>query len=123
VGNSTNNSRLGIFGLHLQDGPAGVADGVQAVTALPAPILLAATWDTSLARQYGAVIGAEARGKGVHVSLGPMINPVRVPQGGLSFETFVQIFPELSIHPAATNTMILSWPMSWGVRNYCKTRG
>jgi beta-glucosidase len=88
VGNTTNINRLGIPALHLQDGPAGVADGVQGVTALPAPILLAATWDTSLARQYGTIIGAEARGKGVHVSLGPMINLVRVPQGGRSFETF-----------------------------------
>src|SRR5438876_201148 len=67
VGNGTNNSRLGIPALHLQDGPAGVADGAQDVTALPAPILLAATWDTSLARQYGTIIGAEARGKGIHV--------------------------------------------------------
>lgn len=88
VGNGTNNTRLGIPALHLQDGPAGVADGVQGVTALPAPILLAATWDLSLARQYGAIIGAEDRGKGIHVSLGPMINLVRVPKGGRSFETF-----------------------------------
>src|SRR5215831_14335404 len=48
VGNGTNNARLGIPALHLQDGPAGVADGVQGVTALPAPILLAATWDVGL---------------------------------------------------------------------------
>jgi len=88
VGNGTNNARLGIPALHLQDGPAGVADGVQGVTALPAPILLAATWDLILARQYGTIIGVEDRGKGIHVSLGPMINLVRVPQGGRSFETF-----------------------------------
>jgi beta-glucosidase len=88
VGNTTNNSRLGIPALHLQDGPAGVADGVQGVTALPAPICLAASFDRDLARQYGLVIGTEARAKGVHVSLGPMINMVRVPQGGRAFETF-----------------------------------
>jgi beta-glucosidase len=86
VGNGTNISRLGIPALCLQDGPAGVADGVQGVTALPAPILLAATWDTNLARQYGTIIGKEARGKGVHISLGPMLNLVRVPQGGRDFE-------------------------------------
>src|SRR5829696_5092061 len=74
VGNGTSNARLGIPALCLQDGPAGVADGVQGVTALPAPILLGATWDTNMARQYGTVIGKEARGKGVHVSLGPMLN-------------------------------------------------
>jgi beta-glucosidase len=88
VGNGTNNSRLGIPALHLQDGPAGIADGVQGVTALPAPICLAAAFDRSLARDYGTLIGTEARGKGVHVSLGPMINMVRVPQGGRAFETF-----------------------------------
>jgi beta-glucosidase len=88
VGNSSGVSRLGIPGLHLEDGPAGVADGVQGVTALPAPILLAASFDTDLARQYGTTIGVEARGKGVHISLGPMINLVRVPQGGRAFETF-----------------------------------
>ena len=88
VGNSSGVSRLGIPGLHLEDGPAGVADGVQGVTALPAPILLAASFDQDLARQYGTTVGVEARGKGVHISLGPMINLVRVPQGGRAFETF-----------------------------------
>src|SRR5438105_895105 len=88
VGNTTNITRLGIPALHLQDGPAGVGDGVQGVTALPAPICLAAAFDRDLARQYGTVIGVEARGKGVHVSLGPMINMVRAPQDGRAFETF-----------------------------------
>src|SRR5205823_556187 len=64
------------------------ADGVQGVTALPSPMCLAAAFDPGLARQYGTVIGEEAHGKGVHVSLGPMINMVRVPQGGRAFETF-----------------------------------
>ncbi|MDB6121080.1 MAG: Beta-glucosidase [Pedosphaera sp.] len=88
MGNVAGNSRLGIPALHLQDGPAGVGDGAMDVTALPAPIALAASWDAGLARQYGAVMGAEARGKGVHVLLGPMMNMVRVPQSGRSFECF-----------------------------------
>src|SRR5262249_14922666 len=45
-------------------------------------------WDTALARQYGTVLGTEARGKGVHVLLAPMIHTARVPQGGRNFETF-----------------------------------
>ncbi len=102
VGNVTNNARLGIPALHLQDGPAGVGDGLQGVTAPPAPIALAATWDTSLARQYGTLIGGEARGKGIHVLLGPMINMVRVPQGGRSFETFGED-PYLSAAMAAAD--------------------
>ncbi len=88
AGNVTNNTRLGIPALNLQDGPAGVGDGVQQVTAPPAPIALAASWDIGLARQYGALIGAEAHGKGVHVILGPVLNMARVPQGGRSFENF-----------------------------------
>jgi len=42
----------------LEDGPAGVADGMTGVTQLPAGVALAATWDPSLAQQYGTVIGA-----------------------------------------------------------------
>src|SRR4051812_21206818 len=41
----------------LEDGPAGVADGLTGVTELPAGVALAATWDPSLAGQYGRVIG------------------------------------------------------------------
>jgi len=43
----------------LEDGPAGVADGLTGVTQLPAGVALAAAWDPSLAQQYGQVIGAE----------------------------------------------------------------
>jgi beta-glucosidase len=89
IGTITNNSRLGIPEVHLQDGPAGIANsGMMYVTALPAPIALAASWDTALSRQYGTVLGTEARGKGVQVLLAPMIHTVRVPQGGRNFETF-----------------------------------
>lgn len=88
IGSVANNSRLGIPALNLQDGPAGVGDGVQQVTALPAPIALAASWDTNLARQYGTILGAEAYGKGVSVVLGPTMNMARVPQDGRSFENF-----------------------------------
>jgi beta-glucosidase len=88
IGNISGNSRLGIPELHLQDGPAGVGDGAMDITALPAPIALAASWDTDLARQYGAVMGVEARGKGVHVLLGPAMSMARVPQAGRNFECF-----------------------------------
>ena len=57
VGDGAGIDRLGVPALHLSDGPAGVADGIQGVTALPAPILLAASWDPTLARQYGRLIG------------------------------------------------------------------
>ena len=70
----------------LEDGPAGVADGLTGVTQLPAGVALAATWDPSLAEQYGQVIGAEEYGKGASANLGPTVNIDRDPRWGRSFE-------------------------------------
>ncbi|MGH3203784.1 MAG: glycoside hydrolase family 3 C-terminal domain-containing protein [Streptosporangiaceae bacterium] len=70
----------------LEDGPAGVADGMTGVTQLPAGVALAATWDPSLAKQYGQVIGAEEYGKGASANLGPTVNIDRDPRWGRSFE-------------------------------------
>lgn len=80
--------RLGVPALHLQDGPAGVADGVSGVTQLPAPVAAAATWDTALMSRYGQTIGAEQWGKGTNVVLGPTVNIVRDPRWGRAFESF-----------------------------------
>ncbi len=73
-----------------EDGPNGVADGLTAVTQLPAGVALAATWDPQLASRYGAVIGAEERGKGAAVNLGPTVNIDRDPRWGRSFESFTE---------------------------------
>jgi beta-glucosidase len=70
----------------LEDGPSGVADGLTGVTQLPAGVALAATWDPSLAGQYGQVIGAEEYGKGASANLGPTVNIDRDPRWGRSFE-------------------------------------
>ncbi|MEU9077590.1 glycoside hydrolase family 3 C-terminal domain-containing protein [Kitasatospora sp. NPDC048538] len=78
--------RLGIPPLLLSDGPAGVRDGLPA-TALPAPVALAAAFDPALATTYGTVLGREARARGYQVLYAPMVNIVRVPQGGRNFET------------------------------------
>jgi beta-glucosidase len=79
-------SSLCIPAFGLEDGPAGVADGLTGVTQLAAPVALAATWDPSLARQYGQVIGAEEFGKGASANLGPTVNIDRDPRWGRSFE-------------------------------------
>ena len=71
----------------LEDGPAGVADGLTGVTQLPAGVALAASWDPSLASQYGSVIGAEEAGKGASANLGPTVNIDRDPRWGRSFES------------------------------------
>jgi len=86
VGYIPNNPRLGIPVLNLQDGPAGIGDGANNVTAFPAPITIAASWDVALSRQYGSLMAAEARGKGVNVLLAPMMNIARAYQAGRNFE-------------------------------------
>jgi beta-glucosidase len=73
-----------------EDGPNGVADQLTGVTQLPSGVSLAATFDPSLAYQYGAVIGNEERGKGAAVNLGPTINIDRDPRWGRSFEAFTE---------------------------------
>ena len=81
---------LCIPALGLEDGPLGVGDGLTGVTQLPAGVSLAATFDTSLARQWGAVIGQEEWGKGAAVNLGPTVNILRDPRWGRSFEAFTE---------------------------------
>ena len=73
-----------------EDGPAGVADQLTGVTQLPAGVGLAASFNPSLARQYGQVIGSEEFGKGAAVNLGPTVNIDRDPRWGRSFETFTE---------------------------------
>jgi beta-glucosidase len=82
---------LGLPPLVITNGPAGVGPGdnprQQRATALPAPIGLAASFDSALAYQYGQLIGAEAADLGANVVEGPDVNIVRVPQGGRTFES------------------------------------
>ncbi len=73
-----------------EDGPLGVGDGLTGVTQLPAAVALAATFDSSLADQYGQVIGSEEHGKGAMVDLGPTVNIDRDPRWGRSFEAFTE---------------------------------
>jgi beta-glucosidase len=78
--------RLGVPPLRLTDGPAGVRTAEPA-TALPAPVALAATFRLDLATRYGTVIADDAVARHQNVILAPMVNIVRVPQGGRNFET------------------------------------
>src|SRR3954454_15031441 len=88
-------ARLGIPAFYLADGPNGVGNGAKGVTAFPAAISNASTWDTRLLRRYGTVLGAEHAGKGNDVALAPTMNILRVPGWGRAFETFSED-PELS---------------------------
>jgi len=57
-------------------------------TAFPSPILLASTWNRSLARQYAQSIGEECKAGGIAVLLGPGMNIYRISQCGRNFEYF-----------------------------------
>ena len=81
-------ARLCIPSLTLQDGPWGLAFGDTGVTQLPVPLAIGATFDTTLAEQYGEVLGAEARGQGIDVSQGPNLNIDRVPTSGRADESY-----------------------------------
>ncbi|MEU4454161.1 glycoside hydrolase family 3 C-terminal domain-containing protein [Nocardioides sp. NPDC023903] len=81
---------IGLRSIVVSDGPAGVRgvvwDEREPSLNLPSGSALAATWDESLARAYGDLLGREARAKGVDVVLGPTINLHRSPYGGRHFE-------------------------------------
>ncbi|KAH8100570.1 beta-glucosidase [Cristinia sonorae] len=86
VGNTPAVSSIpGFKGLCLEDSPVGVRYADK-VSAFPAEINVAATFNRSLMRQRGAAMGAEFKGKGVHVALGPMMNLMRAPAAGRNWE-------------------------------------
>ena len=102
IGNITGIPSLCIPNIGLQDGPAGVGDGMGGVTQMPSGNLSAATFDPTLEQQYGAAIGAEFAGKGAAVALGPTLNIVRDPRWGRAFESFSED-PYLSGQMAAAD--------------------
>jgi beta-glucosidase len=73
-----------------EDGPLGVGDGLTGVTQMPSAASVAASFDTSLAYQYGQVVGGEERAKGAMVDLGPTVNIDRDPRWGRSFEAYTE---------------------------------
>lgn len=80
------NTRLGIPGFKMSDGPQGVRWGN--ATCFPSSLALGASWDPALVQRVGEGIGREFRGRGRYVALAPCLNIIRDPRGGRSFETF-----------------------------------
>lgn len=85
VGNTGAVPRLGFAGICLEDSPVGVRDTDYA-SLFPTAMNAAMTWDANLMYQRGAAMGAEFRGKGVNVALGPMMNLGRNAAGGRNWE-------------------------------------
>jgi len=72
----------------MQDSPLGIRFA-DYVSAFPAGVNVAATWDRSLAYARGVAMGSEHRDKGVDVQLGPVCGPLgRAPEGGRNWEGF-----------------------------------
>lgn len=77
--------RLGIPEIKMSDGPAGCRNWGPS-TAYPAPIAIAASFDTALAERVGRSIARDCRARGVHILLAPGVNIARSPLGGRNFE-------------------------------------
>lgn len=80
--------------IRVTDGPNGIRGtkffaGVPAAC-MPCGTALGATWDRSLLRQAGNLIGQECLAKGAHCWLGPTVNMQRSPLGGRGFESFAE---------------------------------
>ncbi len=82
---TADNTRLGIPGFAMADGPRGIRDGK--ATSFPVGIAMAATWDPQLVEQVGIALGKEARGKGKNQVLGPCLDITRDPRNGRSPES------------------------------------
>ncbi len=76
---------LGLPAFRRSDGPIGVRNYGPSTT-YAAGISLAASWDPEIARRVGAMIGHDARARGVHFMLGPGTNIYRAPMNGRNFE-------------------------------------
>ncbi|KII93354.1 glycoside hydrolase family 3 protein [Plicaturopsis crispa FD-325 SS-3] len=79
--------KINFPGLCLEDSATGVRN-VDLNSVFPAGINAAATWNRSMIRARGEAMGAEFRGKGINVQLGPDMNLMRTPQGGRNWEGF-----------------------------------
>ena len=124
LGNFAAVQSFGVPALSSDDGPDGLRN--PGTTALPSGQALAATFDRSLARAYGVVVGSEARGEGFNEWLGPAVDIARTPLAGrqpeaegedpfLSGNTSAQvILGAQSQHVISTLKHFTAYNQDWG---------
>ncbi|MFG2750954.1 glycoside hydrolase family 3 C-terminal domain-containing protein [Streptomyces xanthophaeus] len=85
---------VGLAEMVFSDGPAGVRgpgwDERSTSALLPCAGALGALWDEERVLRLGALLGDEARRKGVHVLLAPTLNLHRSPLAGRHFECYAE---------------------------------
>lgn len=89
IGLVETSTRLGMPWLRLNDGPQGFNDYGKhpgTTTNWPSGLTIAASFDLEMARLWGESMGAEFRGKGANVQLGPGLCVARLPLNGRNFE-------------------------------------
>ncbi|KAF4779178.1 hypothetical protein HER10_EVM0001604 [Colletotrichum scovillei] len=104
IGHIQGNSSLGIPGICMGDGPAGVGNSLDNVTAFPAPVVAASSWDTSIQYEFGQALAQEHMGKGRNIVLAPTINILRSPLWARAAETLSED-PWLTARMAVAGTM------------------
>lgn len=75
MGNTGSALRFGIPELCLQDSALGIAN-TDHNTVFPAGITVGATFNKDLMYARGLALGAEARGKGINIQLGPTVGNI-----------------------------------------------
>jgi beta-glucosidase len=81
--------RLGLPDLNMNDGSLGSGGAAQKgrySTAMPSFLALASSWNTGLARDFGALVGRELADQGFNVALGGGVNITRESRNGRNFE-------------------------------------
>ncbi len=81
--------RLGLPDLNMNDASLGSGGGSRKgrySTAMPSFLALASTWNTRLARDFGALVGRELADQGYNISLGGGVNITREARNGRNFE-------------------------------------
>lgn len=90
-GGTPSNSRLGIPGFVMDDGPHGVRFAAdrngRSATAFPTGVAMAATFDEDIATKVGEAMGVEFWAFNRNEQLGPCIDICRDPRGGRTAES------------------------------------